>query len=211
MQYELNGTLYDVEIVRKNNRNTYLRMKEPNIIYVTTSYFTTKRQVKQLLESNEKALLRMEQQLKKREEKKKHFYYLGEVYDIITVTTIKKVEVIEHNIYTPSKEALEKWLRKQARMLFQERLDYYYQLMEESLPNPKLRIRQMKTRWGVCNRKSETITLNTELIHYPRICTDYVVVHELSHFTHFNHSKDFWNLVSKYCPNYKEIKKILKG
>ena len=39
---------------------------------------------------------------------------------------------------------------------------------------------------------------------------DYVIVHELSHFIHFNHSKEFWNLVNKYCPRYKQIKKELK-
>lgn len=211
MQYELNGILYHVEIVRKNNRNTYLRIKEPNTIYVTTSYLTTKKQVFKILKENEKALLRMANQVLKKQEKKRHFYYLGEVYDIITVSTIKKVEVIDHNIYTPNQDALEKWLRLEARQLFQEKLDYYCQVMCETIPYPHLRLRKMKTRWGVCNRKSQTVTLNTELIHYPSICTDYVVIHELCHFVHFNHSKEFWNLVSKYCQNYKEIKKILKG
>jgi hypothetical protein len=68
----------------------------------------------------------------------------------------------------------------------------------------------MRTRWGVCNKKTITVTLNTELIKYNLRCLDYVIVHELSHLVYFNHSKDFWNLVSKYCPNYKEIKRELK-
>ncbi len=211
MQYELDGTTYQVEIVRKQNRNTYLRIKEPNIIYVTTGRFVTKRQVLTILKENEKALRRMSETVRKKSEKKNHFYYLGEVYDIILVPNIKNVEIIEQNIYTPSKEMLEKWLKEKCRFLFQEKLDYYYELMEEQMPYPKLKIRHMKTRWGVCNRKNNTVTLNTELISYPEICTDYVVIHELSHFTHFDHSKLFWQLVSKYCPNYKEIKKILKN
>ncbi len=68
----------------------------------------------------------------------------------------------------------------------------------------------MKTRWGVCNKKDIVITLNSELIRYDISKLDYVIIHELSHFIHFNHSKSFWNLVSKYCPNYKQIKKELK-
>ena len=68
----------------------------------------------------------------------------------------------------------------------------------------------MKTRWGVCNRKNITVTLNLELIKYDLNKVDYVIVHELSHFVHFNHSKNFWNTVSKYCPKYKQIKKELK-
>ena len=67
----------------------------------------------------------------------------------------------------------------------------------------------MKTRWGVCN-KNNSITLNSDLIKYGYEQIDYVIIHELSHFIHFNHSKDFWNLVNKYCKNYKEIRKSLK-
>ena len=68
----------------------------------------------------------------------------------------------------------------------------------------------MKTRWGVCNRRDNSVTLNSELIKYDLTKLDYVIVHELSHFIHFNHSKSFWNLVEKYSPNYKKIRKDLK-
>ncbi len=69
----------------------------------------------------------------------------------------------------------------------------------------------MKTRWGVCNRASNTVTLNTNLIKYDISKLDYVIIHELSHFIHFNHSKAFWLTVSKYCPNYKIIRKELNS
>ena len=68
----------------------------------------------------------------------------------------------------------------------------------------------MTTRWGVCNTKSKVITLNTELFKYDIECLDYVVIHELSHLVHANHSKEFWNVVSKYCPNYKILRNKLK-
>ena len=68
----------------------------------------------------------------------------------------------------------------------------------------------MKTRWGVCNKKTNTVTLNSELIKYDISKIDYVIIHELSHFLHFNHSRSFWNQVEKYCPNYKKIRNELK-
>ena len=68
----------------------------------------------------------------------------------------------------------------------------------------------MKTRWGVCNKKDDSITLNLDLVKEDKIYLDYVIVHELSHFIHFNHSKSFWLLVNKYVPNYKEIRKEMR-
>ena len=69
----------------------------------------------------------------------------------------------------------------------------------------------MTSRWGVCNIKNHNVTLNSELSKYDISALDYVIVHELSHFIHHNHSKDFWLLVSKYCPNYKDIRKMLRS
>ena len=69
----------------------------------------------------------------------------------------------------------------------------------------------MKTRWGVCNVKTNRVTLNLELIKKDIKYLDYVIVHELSHLVYANHSKDFWNLVSVLVPNYKELRKELNN
>ena len=58
--------------------------------------------------------------------------------------------------------------------------------------------------------EAKNVTLNLELSKYDINALNYVIVHELSHFIHPNHSKEFWNLVSKYYPNYKEARKYLK-
>ena len=68
----------------------------------------------------------------------------------------------------------------------------------------------MTSRWGVCNIRSHNVTLNYHLLKYDICCLDYVIVHELSHFIHPNHSSDFWNLVGKYYPKYKNARKMLK-
>jgi predicted metal-dependent hydrolase len=73
----------------------------------------------------------------------------------------------------------------------------------------RVRFRKMKTRWGVCNIKTGVITINSELNKYPKVCLEYVIVHELSHLVHSAHNKNFWNLVEKHLPNYKQRIKLL--
>ena len=140
--------------------------------------------------------------------KKELFYYLGKKYDIIYLDS--NVELYDDKIYVKNEETLNKWYKKQIKKIFKERLDYNYSLFIENIPYPNLRIRKMKTRWGVCNKKTNTVTLNSELIKYDISKIDYVIIHELSHFLHFNHSRNFWNQVEKYCPNYKKIRNELK-
>ena len=78
------------------------------------------------------------------------------------------------------------------------------------LPKFRLRTRNMKTRWGVCNKGSMTVTLNTMLIHKKPYLIDYVICHELAHFEHMDHSRAFWQCVEDHFPRYKEARKELK-
>lgn len=208
MQYKINDFLCNVYIEKKNNKNTYIRIKEDLNIYVTTNYFTTEKQIIKLLDNNYDYLFKMLNNMKQRNEKKELFYYLGKKYDIIYLDS--NIELYDDRIYVKDEETLNKWYKKQIKKIFKERLDYNYSLFIENIPYPNLRIRKMKTRWGVCNKKTNTVTLNSELIKYDISKIDYVIIHELSHFLHFNHSRNFWNQVEKYCPNYKKIRNELK-
>lgn len=209
MKYIIDKEEYEVVITKKNNKNTYIRVKEDMKIYVSTNYFVTNGQVKKILDRNIEYLSKTIPKVERKKEKTEFFYYLGNKYDIIIMPG-EDVSIINDIIYVDSFDKLEKWRLKEAKRIFEERLNNIYPIFEEDIPYPKLRIRKMKTRWGVCNRKNITVTLNLELIRYDLTKVDYVIVHELSHFVHFNHSKNFWNTVSKYCPKYKQIKKELK-
>ena len=208
MKYEVNNKLYDVEITKKNNKNTYIRVKD-NKICVTTSYFVTNSYIKNLLDNNYDFLVKALEKEELKKEKNENFYYLGKIYNIIVVPTMD-IEISDDIIFVKSYDYLNKWLKKQMTNLFKERLDYWYNIFEENIPVPNLKIRKMTTRWGVCNRKNNNVTLNSELIKYDIKQIDYVIIHELSHFVHFDHSKEFWNTVSKYCNDYKIQRKILK-
>ncbi len=210
MIFTYNQKDYEVKIIKKRNKNTYIRIKE-GYIYVTTSYFISNLSIKKLLEENRKSIEKMIEKNNKKEEKKKNFYYFGIPYKII-IEEIKTIDIDHNNktIFTKNEEMLNQYLRKEAKLIFSNHLKEYYYKFEENIEEPTLKIRKMKSRWGVCNTKTKNITLNLELIHYSIECLDYVIVHELSHLIEPNHSKKFWNIVSKYYPNYKEIRKKLR-
>jgi hypothetical protein len=209
MKYIIDNKEYEVVIIRKNNKNTYIRIKDDLKIYVTTNMLVTKNSIKKLLDQNIDFLIKNIERQKARQKRQEEFYYLGQVYDIITIST-KNIEIIGNRIFVKDKEYLNKWYKRETKRIFLDELDKIYNQFEENIPYPNLCIRKMTTRWGVCNKSNNTITLNSELMKYSIDKLDYVIVHELSHFIHFNHSKSFWQLVSKYCPNYKQIRKELK-
>ena len=209
MKYVVDGYECNIVIEKKNNKNTYIKVKENNTILVTTNYLVSKNQIMKLIDNNKSFIIRSLKRLEKKQERNDKFLLLGKEYNIIVMPN-SKIEIINNNIYIPNMKKLDNWLNKQIKDLFLKRLDYYYNLFEENIPYPSLRIRKMKTRWGVCNTKLKVITLNSELLKYDITKLDYVVVHELSHLIHPNHSKNFWLVVSKYCPNYKKIRKELR-
>jgi predicted metal-dependent hydrolase len=73
----------------------------------------------------------------------------------------------------------------------------------------KIRIRKLKSSWGICYSNGN-ITLNLNLIKMNPKIIEYVVVHELCHLLHHNHSINFWMEIEKYLPYYKDTRKVLK-
>lgn len=212
MNYIIDNENYEVVIERKNNKNIYIRVKDDLKIYVTCNYFYTKKQITCILDNNLISIKKMLERKKRIVEKNSMFFYLGKKYDIITVPAIDNIDIDyqNDNIYVKDKKHLEKWYKNEIIRIFTDRFNHCFQLFNENVTMPQLKIRNMKTRWGVYNRKNHSVTLNTHLIEHEIDKLDYVIYHELSHIIHFNHSEDFWNLVSKYCPNYKEIRKEMK-
>lgn len=211
MQMNLGEEIYDVVIIKKKNKNTYIRVNDDMQIVVTTSVYSTKKFLKELLEENESSIINMIERKKEELKKNEKFLILGKEYQMIKMSTQKSVELKEPYIYVKDEKMLDIWIKKIRKQLFQERMDFIYQKFEEQIPYPKLKIRTMKTRWGVCNKRDDSVTLNSELLREPLECLDYVITHELSHFVHFDHSKEFWKLVEKYNPDYKKVRKYLKG
>lgn len=88
------------------------------------------------------------------------------------------------------------------------RVEYFSEIMD--FPYSEIKFRKMKSRWGSCSSK-KVLTFNTELIKIKKELIDYVVVHELAHLKHMNHSRAFHDLVDKYLPESKNYRKELKN
>ncbi len=73
----------------------------------------------------------------------------------------------------------------------------------------KINIKNQKTRWGSCSRQGN-LNFNFKILFLPENLQDYIIVHELCHLQEFNHSKNFWRLVAKTIPHWRQAKKELK-
>lgn len=105
---------------------------------------------------------------------------------------------------------LKSWYKNRARKHFNELFDkVLYSKRKFKNKEPKLRLRWMNNRWGSCS-KNANITLNIELIKAKKMYIEYVIVHELCHLEHFNHTKDFYELLEKEFPNWKRYKQDLE-
>lgn len=207
MLVEIDNKEYEVEIIKKNNRNTYVRVKNGKIV-VSTNYLTSKSSILKLINDNKDNIIKMIDNDSKKIDREEKFYYFGKEYDVIY--GFQEIEFSDDKIYASDENKLKKYIDKEIVRIYSERMEYYYNKFEERIPVPNLKIRKMTSRWGVCNIKNHNITLNYQLSKYDICCLDYVIVHELSHFIHPNHSRDFWNLVGKYYPDYKKCRKMLK-
>ena len=101
-----------------------------------------------------------------------------------------------------------KLLAKKAREYLPYRLEYLAKLFGYSYG--KCRLTHANTRWGSCS-SNRTISLNIGLMKVPEALCDYVIVHELAHLNHMDHSKDFWAEVGRHDKNYKIHEKKLKN
>lgn len=207
MEYKYKDKYYEIEVIRKSNKNTYLRVKDGKIV-VTTNYLVSNSKVEKLIRDST-AFINMNLDKDIARKKDTSFKLFGNIYDIIY--GFPNTEIDESKIYTKDDKTLNKYLYKYIKNTYEERLNYWYNSFEEQIPIPNLKIRKMTSRWGVCNIKNHNVTLNLELSKYKIDALDYVIVHELSHFIHPNHSKNFWLLVGKYYPKYKEVRKYLKN
>lgn len=114
----------------------------------------------------------------------------------------------EKNEFEKGFEAREDELRALAKIIIPQKVEKIARIMNV---NPaSIKITGAKTRFGSCSGKN-ALCFSWRVMSYPEKAIDYVVVHELAHIIHHDHSKNFWKTVEKYMPDYKEAEKILKG
>jgi predicted metal-dependent hydrolase len=125
-------------------------------------------------------------------EKKLHHTALS--HDLLSALEIQNLDPIKQ--------------KKIAKQLVLDKINFWSEQM--SLRYEKVRLSSAKTRWGSCT-STNIISINWRLSLLPLKLIDYVVIHELAHIKEKNHSSKFWDIVEKYCSDYKVDRKLLKS
>lgn len=124
----------------------------------------------------------------------------------------KVIHVCSNDINNQEKllALFEKWWRKESLVILSAELERLYPIIRKyEVAYPKIALRKMKTLWGSCSVQRGVVTFNQYLVKAKPACIEYVVLHELVHFIYPNHSKQFYDFLSIYMPDWKERKKVL--
>ena len=138
------------------------------------------------------------------------FLLLGETHRLILYNG-GKVRYEKPDILLPignAKERLVKWLKENAKRIFTEACTR--RAAEMGVAFPSVSVTSARTRWGSCSYNN-ALHFTFRLLYAPKEVIDYVIVHELCHIKEKNHGANFWSLVGKYCPDYKEKRAWLRS
>ena len=192
-QIEINKKIVTVKLeTRKNIKHCYMRVLKEDLIQIRANRYFTLYDAKNLVEKKLDWIENSIKNLSKNSLNEGEFLLLGEV---------KKMEDFKI-------KNLDLFYKKEIQKTLPIRVEKFAQTMQ--LFPTSISFRKNKRTWGSCNFKNG-LNFNILLMKFPIEVMDYVIVHELAHIKHKNHSKDFWNLVAVYCPNYKEIEKLFKN
>lgn len=148
------------------------------------------------------------------------FMYMGRNYSLqlIIDKDIKypKVKLYQGKFFitTPDKNqellkvALEKWYREKTLEKVTEKVRYFQHFFKKK-PNA-IKVKEQQKRWASCTSKNELL-FNWRCAMAPAHIIDYIVVHEMCHMYHMNHSKEFWDLISSVMPDFERRKEWLKN
>lgn len=214
---------YDVNVTRKRIKNLYLRVLPLGVISVNAPLFTSDVEISRFVLSREDWIA---QQLQKQASRTAHRYedgdeiaYFGKqlTLKVIECTGRTRVERSGDTLLLTIRQDADEAARKKAVDTWR-RLELY-EAAGAMLPGiertvgkraGELKIRDMKSRWGTCNIKTATITINLRLVEKPVECLRYVLTHELCHLHEAGHGERFWRRMDVYYPDWKRVRKLLK-
>lgn len=229
---EVEGKKICFSIQRKKIKNMNLRVHKDKSVTLSIPIKMSKEKAKDFVKSKVNWIKKQQefydictkQRAKEKLQNGGIVYLQGEPYQVEIFRSNKNyIEIIDKFIeihikekYMDNKEYIRKiyntWLKEYSmEIIAVEILKYQQKMKVYGIPMPEVEIKQMKSTWGLCIPKKNKVKFNLNLIKTPMPCIEYVVLHELAHFKHPNHSKNFYNFVSIFMPDWKEMKKRLEG
>lgn len=212
---------YKVFITKKNIKNLILKIKKDGNLYISAPFQMEEKYIHNFILKKEKWITK---KLKEQSEKiNTHFpsylnnsiiFYLGNPYILILkLETFNNVRLTKTNIIVCSinpkdknltKNILNDWYKEQANFLFEQLLNRYLTLTNNEIN--KFNIKTLKSNWGSCNHRRKIINLNSELMKKDIKFIEYVILHEIAHLVHNNHSKNFYSYIKIFMPDWKKRK-----
>jgi len=190
-------------------RNIYLRIGDDGVVKVSSSR-VSQQKIEALLDEKETWIIKALQKVAQKPQARlgEEILYLGEhckleEYPLFHTLHQKCQNATDEEIILHYQD----FYKKEAQLYLSQALEEYANKM--GLQPKAMKLRRMKRQWGNC-RSNGVITFNIHLMQAPKECIDYVVVHELAHMVHMNHSKDFHELVEQYLPKSREKRALLK-
>ena len=219
----INGRTLDCEIKRSRRKTVALYVFPDNRVEIRVPWLYNINNVESFLVKHSRWLFKRLDSKNDNVITQKRFvdgelhYFLGKQYPININISSKNSIVFQDNVIRISTKSpdlveslLDRWYLEQAKRVFQEiAIPLVKQMEKYNVAPTSFAIRKMKTRWGSCSRKG-SISLNLHLIKLPEQCIKEVILHELCHLVHFNHSKEFYALMTAEMPDWKVWKKDLR-
>lgn len=239
MQIQYNSETIQIHIVRSKRKTVCMSVnKDGSVTVKAPRLYPTDKEIAKFVESKIDWIFLQRNRQKEREDMKLvrrfetdySFPYLGEER-LVEMQGAKKTSIIYQDekiiIKTPAYECLiddyeakenvekidklrndlKKWYKKQALGYVAKRVDYYKEIIGVTVTSVSIKSR--KSQWGSCDSNGN-LTFSWRLVMARPEAIDYVVIHELCHRKYMDHSKQFWNEVQKYMPDFKEQKKWLE-
>lgn len=218
----INNESLDYQLVKKSKKTLSLKISENGLV-VSAPLFMSEKKINQLVISKIKWIKKKLELIEPQKNKlfiknRASFDLLGKEIKITLLDGNNKIEWVDENnlkIFFKDQDDQKKLKTFFIKWLKEIALDYFSQRAYEisklyAIPSNSILLSNAKSRWGTCNSKTE-VRINWRLIQADPYVIDYVICHEFAHLTHMNHSRNFWNLVEKLCPNYKLAENYLKN
>ena len=212
-------------IVKKDVKHINLKVKPTGEVILTVPIETTQRDIEYVLKKRADwidkkiAFFNAHKDMEKEFVSGENFCYLGRKYRLKVIESQEEsvrlqrgylqVFVKQTDNIESKKRLLHMWYTQKAQIHFIKAIEKYKPIVKQEIE--RVRIKEMKTRWGSCNPTKGYINLNLKLIEKPTECIEYVVFHELSHLIHPNHSQKFYNYLTLFMPDWKRRKERLEG
>lgn len=212
----------------RKRKTMEIRVEPPDIVNVVAPLNTSEDMVIKIVKNKSPWIIQKLYELKNIEYRKikrefvngESFMYLGRNYSLQIIDNINvkmpEVKLYQGKFYITSntreenilKKAMENWYRKKTLEKIKEKVKYYQSYFKEIPLN--IKVKEQQKRWASCTSRNELL-FNWRCVMAPSNVLDYIVVHEMCHMVHKNHSKEFWNLVSSIIPDYEDRKDWLKN